>query len=113
MTNLSGCGVVFLGVLLYKVTFHLEKLEAKKERRKDSLDNVLESLVVNVDTLGGGGGVDGSEVEEEYMPTRDIELLDCKGVQASPRKFDSPRTFESPRNFEKHDSATLGDDATP
>jgi hypothetical protein len=114
-TNLSGCGVVFLGVLLYKIVFHMEKLEAKKHRRKDSYDNVLASLVVNVDTLGGGDDVAGSEVEEECIPARSIELRDRRGVEASPRasprKSDFP--IESTPKFDVQDSATLDDDDTP
>lgn len=93
---MSGCGVVFLGVLLYKIVFHLEKVEAKKERRKDTQDSVFERLVVNVDTLGGGEDGEASEVEEERIPARSVELMDRRGVQASPRKFDPQMSFESP-----------------
>lgn len=85
-----------MGVLLYKIVFHLEKVEAKKERRKDTQDSVFERLVVNVDTLGGGEDGEASEVEEERIPARSVELMDRRGVQASPRKFDPQMSFESP-----------------
>jgi hypothetical protein len=62
--NVTGCGIVFLGVLLYKLVFHLEK----EARRTEEMLHPHEKLSTDED---------GEEVNAISSPSRAaMELVD-------------------------------------
>lgn len=70
--NISGCTMVFSGVILYKLVFHLEKAEKMALHDKNMKDNVGSKLMHE----SGGSDDDDDDGEADYVPIRAVELVD-------------------------------------
>ena len=64
--------MVFSGVILYKLVFHLEKAEKMALHDKNMKDNVGSKLMHE----SGGSDDDDDDGEADYVPIRAVELVD-------------------------------------
>jgi hypothetical protein len=62
--------MVFSGVILYKLVFHIEKAEKLAIQEKTMKDNVGSKL------MHESGGSDDDDDEADYVPIRAVELVD-------------------------------------
>lgn len=70
-TNAVGCFIVFLGVGMYKVLFHLNKMEKKAVERESSTDSFIDS-----------------DTDDEYLPVRyDSNMEDNVAEQQREEKY--------------------------
>ena len=63
--NMTGFGIVFLGVILYKIVFHLEK--------ESRMEEVMEEKILMEDT---DGGLNDGDDNQDYVNARAVELVD-------------------------------------
>jgi hypothetical protein len=80
--NVTGFFIVFLGVLLYKLAFHLEK-EARMEglQQKNEKEDVLGSLIKERIVSW-----DDDYEESKFVSARTVELVDRSSGNKSQRK---------------------------
>lgn len=71
--NISGCAIVFSGVILYKIVFHLEKAEKMEMAVNDKnlRENVRSKLM-----HGSGDDFHDEPDEANFVRTRTVELVD-------------------------------------
>jgi hypothetical protein len=69
--NIMGCAVVFSGVFLYKIVFHMEK-EAKKEALQSKASLEVGSLIRNE---GDNDDDDDYNQSRVHYPARSVELM--------------------------------------
>lgn len=72
--NISGCTMVFSGVILYKLVFHLDKAEKMALHEKNMKDNVGSKLMH--ESRSGDDDDDDDDDEVDYVPIRAVELVD-------------------------------------
>jgi hypothetical protein len=84
-TNVTGCAIVFSGVILYKVVFHIEKAEKMEMavHEKNRKENVGSKL------MDGSGDADADGFKDEpgevdFVQTRGVELVDRRSSGKSP-----------------------------
>lgn len=67
--NMFGCAIVFMGVLLYKVVFHLEKAERKAATLIDGEDPDDGKLIRKAPSYE-------DDINYEFVSPRAVELVD-------------------------------------
>ena len=72
--NVMGCAVVFSGVLLYKIVFHMEK-EAKKAALQAKTAGEVGGLIRNEGDKDRGGDDEDYNDARVYYPARSVELM--------------------------------------
>jgi hypothetical protein len=74
---MTGCFVVFLGVFLYKLVFHLEKEKKKMELERAQRESESDGLIFELDNNNGEEDNDGTaSAASRYSAGRSMELLD-------------------------------------
>jgi solute carrier family 35 protein C2 len=91
--NVMGCAVVFFGVFLYKIVFHMEK-EAKKAALQVKNTAEVGNLIRNEG--GNDDGDDDNEYNQAHVqyPARSVELMGRNTGKASPNRASPKKMTE-------------------
>ena len=87
--NMTGCFVVFLGVFLYKLVFHLEKEKKKMELERTQREAESDGLMIELDRSDHEASSDNG-----YSPRRSMELLDRAARRAGAKSDYNPMSQE-------------------